>query len=61
MNLSLFMYSVPGLCIVGGIALIVVSIIAAWNVGIIVVGGLLILIGVSVYIWYLYLRSKQGG
>ena len=61
MNLSLFMNSFPGLCIVGGIALIVVSIIAAWNVGIIVVGGLLILIGVSVYIWYLYLRSKQGG
>ncbi|MFC1947741.1 hypothetical protein ACFLXY_07475 [Chloroflexota bacterium] len=60
-NFSLFMNSLPGLCIVGGIALIVISIIAAWNAGITAFGGLLILIGVGLYAWYLYLRLKQGG
>lgn len=56
---SVFTRSFPGVCLVSGLALVIISKIADLGIGLTTLGVLLILAGIGLYIYYLYLNSKR--
>lgn len=57
---SVFTKSFPGVCLVSGLALVIISKLADLGNGIISLGILLIFAGIGLYIYFLYLSSKRG-
>ena len=56
---SVFTRSFPGICLVSGLALVIISKLADLGSGLIALGVLLIFAGIGLYIYYLYLNSKR--
>ena len=56
---SVFTRSFPGICLVSGLALVIISKLADLGSGLITLGVLLIFAGIGLYIYYLYLNSKR--
>ena len=56
---SVFTRSFPGVCFVSGLALVIISSLAKLGGGLIGLGVLLMLVGIGLYILYLYLNSKR--
>ena len=56
---SVFTKSFPGICLVSGLALVIISKLADLGSGLIALGVLLIFAGIGLYIYYLYLNSKR--
>jgi hypothetical protein len=58
-DFKVFARSVPAICIVGGIALIVISKVSELGGGLIALGVLLILAGIGLQILYIYMKYKR--
>jgi len=56
---SVFTRSFPGICLVSGLALIIISKLADLGNGLTALGVLLIFASIGLYVYYLYLNSKR--
>jgi len=56
---SVFTKSFPGICLVSGLALVIISKLADLGSGLIALGVLLIFVSIGLYIYYLYFNSKR--
>jgi len=59
-KISAFTRSFPGVCLVSGLALVIISTLADLGIGLTALGILLIFAGIGLYIYSQYLYSKKG-
>ena len=58
-RISAFTRSFPGVCLVSGLVLTIISALADLGVGLVVLGVLLMILGAGLYVLYLYWNRRS--
>ena len=59
-RISAFTRSFPGVCLVSGLVLTIISALADLGIGLLVLGVFLMLLGAGLYVLYLYWNRRAG-